>query len=104
MIRVTTVRMLRPFTVQAGRFPRSQLLAFVATQGNTMRTIRPVAILFTCSYSCQLTRGGCEMLVARVARRDWSAAERGLLVALMLVFLLGTPGLGIETRDMSKTD
>lgn len=44
------------------------------------------------------------MLVAGVARRDWSAAERGLLVALMLVFLLGTPGLGIETRDMSKTD
>ena len=44
------------------------------------------------------------MLAAEVAHRNWSVAERGLLVALMLVFLLGTPGLGIETRDMSKTD
>lgn len=44
------------------------------------------------------------MLAAGVAHRNWSGAERGLLVALMLVFLLGTPGLGIETRDMSQTD
>lgn len=44
------------------------------------------------------------MLAAEVVHRNWTAAERGLLVALMLVFLLGTPGLGIETRDVSKTD
>ena len=44
------------------------------------------------------------MVAAEIAHRNWSRAERALLVALMVVFLLGTPGLGIETRDVSKTD
>ena len=44
------------------------------------------------------------MLSTTVAHPDWRATERILLLALMLVFLLGTPGLGIETRDVSQTD
>jgi hypothetical protein len=44
------------------------------------------------------------MVSTTVAHRGWRGNERILLVALMLVFLLGTPGLGIETRDVSQTD
>ena len=44
------------------------------------------------------------MVSTTVSHRGWRGNERILLVALMLVFLLGTPGLGIETRDVSQTD
>jgi len=44
------------------------------------------------------------MVSTPVAHLGWRGTERILVAALMLVFLLGTPGLGIETRDVSKTD